>query len=80
MPIKTPNKQAACMVLKIRELFVRQRTRTSNAMRARRAEPGITAATGMASIDKPIAILRDEAEGRHLDVDQTVRCDAPMSA
>ncbi len=64
VPIKTPEEQAACMVLKTRELFVRQRTQTSNAMRAHMAELGIIAATGMASIDKLIAILRDEADTR----------------
>ncbi|WP_062212773.1 IS110 family transposase [Aureimonas sp. AU12] len=64
VPIKTPDEQAACMVLKTRELFVRQRTQTSNAMRAHMAELGIIAATGMASIDKLIAILRDEADTR----------------
>lgn len=64
VPIKTPDEQAACMVLKTRELFVRQRTQTSNAMRAHMAEFGIIAATGMASIDKLIAILRDEADTR----------------
>ncbi|WP_062212733.1 IS110 family transposase [Aureimonas sp. AU12] len=64
VPIKTQDEQAACMVLKTRELFVRQRTQTSNAMRAHMAELGIISATGMASIDKLIAILRDETDAR----------------
>ncbi len=64
VPIKTPDEQAACMVLKTRELFVHQRTQASNAIRAHMAELGIITATGMASIDKLTAILRDEADTR----------------
>lgn len=64
VPVKSPEEQAANMVLKTRELFVRQRSQTSNAMRAHMAELGIIAATGMTSIGKLIAILRDERDGR----------------
>ena len=64
VPIKAPDEQAAGMVLKTRELFVRQRTQTANAMRAHMAELGIIAATGMTSVTKLIAILRDENEAR----------------
>jgi len=48
------------MVLKTRELFIRQRSQTANAMRAHLAELGIVAATGMTSIAKLVAILRDD--------------------
>jgi transposase len=41
VPIKTPDEQAACMVLRTRELFVRQRSQAANAMRAHMAELGI---------------------------------------
>lgn len=64
VPIKGPEEQAACMVLKTRELFVRQRTQTANAMRAHMAELGIIAATGMTSLAKLIAILRDGDDAR----------------
>jgi transposase len=64
VPIKSPDDQAAGMVLKTRELFVRQRTQTANAMRAHMAELGIVAATGMTSIAKLIAILRDDGDTR----------------
>lgn len=64
VPIKAPEEQAAGMVLKTRELFVRQRSQTANAMRAHMAELGIIAATGMTSIAKLIAILRDETDTR----------------
>jgi len=42
VPVKTPEEQAAGVVLKTRELFVRQRSQTANAMRAHMAEFGIT--------------------------------------
>lgn len=64
VPIKTPEEQAACMVLKTRELFVRQRSQTANAMRAHMAELGIIAATGMTSIAKLILVLRDPEDTR----------------
>jgi transposase len=64
VPIKTPDEQAACMVLRTRELFVRQRGQTANAMRAHMAELGIIAATGMTSIAKLILILRDLEDTR----------------
>ncbi len=64
VPVKSPEEQAASMVLKTRELFVRQRSQTTNAMRAHMAELGVVAATGMTSIAKLIAILRDDRDGR----------------
>jgi transposase len=64
VPIKTPDEQAAGIVLKTRELLVRQRSQTANAMRAHMAEMGIVAATGMTSIAKLILVLRDDEDGR----------------
>lgn len=64
VPTKSPEDQAAGMVLKTRELFIRQRTQTANAMRAHMAELGIVAATGMTSIAKLIAVLRDGDDTR----------------
>ena len=64
VPIKTPTEQAAGMVLKTRELFIRQRSQTANAMRAHMAELGIIAVTGMTSVAKLIIILRDDEDTR----------------
>jgi transposase len=64
VPIKTPAEQAACMVLRTRELFVRQRSQTANAMRAHMAELGIIAASGMTSLAKLILVLRDAEDTR----------------
>lgn len=64
VPIKSPEDQAASMVLKTRELLVRQRSQTANAMRAHMAELGIIAATGMTSIAKLVVVLRDDQDRR----------------
>lgn len=64
VPVKSPEEQAAGMVLKTRELLVRQRSQTANALRAHMAELGIIAATGMTSIAKLVAILRDDQDRR----------------
>ena len=64
VPIKSSEEQAAGMILKTRELFIRQRTQAANAMRAHMAELGIVAATGMTSIAKLIAVLRDGEDTR----------------
>jgi transposase len=64
VPVKSPQEQAAGMVLKTRELFVRQRTQAANAIRAHMAELGIIAAKGMTSIAKLIAVLRDGDDTR----------------
>ena len=52
------------MVLKTRELLVRQRSQTANAMRAHMAELGIVAATGTTSIPMLVAILLNDRNGR----------------
>ena len=64
VPIKSSEQQAAGMILKTRELLVRQRSQTANAMRAHMAELGIIASSGMASIAKLICLLRNEEDHR----------------
>lgn len=64
VPVKSPEEQAVGMLLKTRELFVRQRTQTANAMRAHMTELGIAAASGMTSIAKLTAVLRDGEDTR----------------
>ena len=59
VPIKTADQQAAGMVLKTRDLLVRQRSQMANAFRAHMSELGIIAAQGMASIEKLAVIVRD---------------------
>jgi len=49
VPVKSPEEQAAGMVLKTRELLRRQRSQAANAMRAHMAELGIIAATVLQS-------------------------------
>ena len=52
------------MVLKTRELLVRQRTQSINALRAHLSELGIIAATGPAKVTTLIEIVRDEQDAR----------------
>ncbi|WP_040579678.1 IS110 family transposase, partial [Methylocystis parvus] len=62
VPIKSAEQQADGMVIKTRNLLIKQRSQSANALRAHMAELGIVAATGMASIAKLIERLRDLAE------------------
>lgn len=64
VPIKTAECQAAHMALKTRNLLVRQRTQTINALRGHLAELGIVAGKGLAKVETLIAIVRDEADER----------------
>jgi transposase len=64
VPIKTVAQQGAIMVLKTRDLLVRQRSQTANALRAHMSELGIVTATGMASIAKFVDMVRDTSEER----------------
>ena len=59
VPIKSAEQQAAGLVLKTRDLLVRQRTQTANAFRAHMMEFGIAAAKGMASVEKLSEPIRD---------------------
>jgi transposase len=52
------------MVLKSRDLLVRQRTQAINAVRGHLAELGIVAAKGLAKVGMLIAIVRDENDQR----------------
>jgi transposase len=64
VPIKSAECQAALMVLKTRDLLVRQRTQAINAVRGHLAELGIVAAKGLAKVETLIAIVRDENDQR----------------
>jgi transposase len=56
VPVKSAERQAAAMLLSVRELLVRQRTQLVNAMRGHAAEMGVVAALG----EKGLAELRAE--------------------
>ncbi|SCX23063.1 Transposase [Agrobacterium sp. DSM 25558] len=64
VPAKTQDEQAAGMVLKARDLLIRQRTQSINALRAHLAELGIVRATGLVGIISLAAIVRDESDLR----------------
>jgi transposase len=64
VPIKTAECQAALMVLKTRDLLVRQRTQAVNALRGHLAELGIVTAKGLAKVETLFEIVRDENDQR----------------
>ncbi len=59
VPIKDIKQQATTMLLRTRELLVRQRSQLANAFRAQMSELGIVGALGMASIAKLADKARD---------------------
>lgn len=60
VPVKSAEAQAQAMLLRVRELLVRQRTQLVNALRGHAAEFGLVAATG----GKGLAGLRREIARR----------------
>lgn len=64
VPLKTVGQQASAMLLKARDLLVRQRTQTINALRGHLTELGITISRGVGKVDVLAAIVRDEDDAR----------------
>ena len=64
VPLKTVGQQATAMLLKARDLLVRQRTQTINALRGHLTELGITISRGVGKVDDLAAIVRDEDDAR----------------
>ena len=63
MAVKSEAQQASAMIFKGRDLLVRQRTATINALRAHLAEFGFIAPKGPAHVGRLQAILEDEPNG-----------------
>jgi transposase len=64
VPVKSAQQQASSMVYKVRELLVRQRTQSVNALRSHLAELGIIAAQGTGKLTELIAVVREPGDGR----------------
>lgn len=62
--IKTPGQQAAAGLHKVRELLIKQRTMTINALRGHMAEFGIVVAEGPQHVGKLVAMLADPGDAR----------------
>ncbi len=60
VPVKSEEQQSRCMVFRTRDLLVRQRTQTVNALRGHLAEFGIIAPQGIANVER-LAIRVAEA-------------------
>jgi len=62
--LKTPEQQGRLMQHRVRDLLLRQRTQTINALRAHMAELGLVAATGRQGLGLLLAILADAKDER----------------
>src|SRR5438105_5822102 len=62
--LKTPEQQGRLMQQRVRDLLLRQRTQTINALRAHMAELGLVAATGRQGLGLLLAILADAKDER----------------
>jgi transposase len=60
VPVKTAERQAAQMLIGLRDRLVRQRTQLSNAIRGYAAEFGLVAARGLDKIDPLLARIADD--------------------
>ena len=69
--LKSANQQAAAVVFRTRDLLVRQRTQTINALRGHLTEFGVIAAEGPVHTSKLIAAIEDPAS----DLPQAARAD-----
>jgi len=58
--VKSEEQQAAAMVFRVRDLVVRQRTQTINAIRGHLAEFGLVAAQGLFHVAKLVAAIGDK--------------------
>jgi transposase len=64
VPIKTPEQQAQLMQHRVRDLLIRQRTQTINALRSHLAELGIVAPQGYDGLKTLLAIIADAKDTR----------------
>jgi transposase len=71
VPIKTVEQQAAGMVLKTREVLLRQRVQLTNALRGHMAELGGVAPKGRTSIGKLLEIIADRKDSSIPDIART---------
>ena len=61
--VKTEEKQAAGMAFRTRDLFVRQKTQTINALRGHLAEYGVVAPKGVAHLGRLLRVVEDPCNG-----------------
>lgn len=64
VPVKSPEQQASLMQHRVRDLLVRQRTQTINALRAHMAELGIIASQGYDGLKTLLSVIADGSDSR----------------
>jgi transposase len=62
VPVKSTDQQAVLMLHKTRELLVKQRTMSVNALRSHLAEFGVVVAKGISRIDELVALAQQDGE------------------
>lgn len=73
VPVKSEETQGAAKVFRIRELLIRQRSQTINALRGHLAEFGKVVPQGAANASKLIALLEDPESGLPAEATATLR-------
>jgi len=71
VPVKTANQQGVTMVMKSRELLVRQQTKTVNAIRSHMHELGIITGQGVGKVSELLSIVGDQEDRRVPEVART---------
>ena len=64
VPTKTPEQQSGLVLHRTRQLFIRQLTAVSNAIRAHLAEFGIVAAVGRNGVEELLTVVMDTNDKR----------------
>jgi transposase len=64
VPIKTVDCQVSALLLKTRDLLVRQRMQAVNALRGHLGELGIGTAKGLGRVESLIAVIREKTSER----------------
>jgi len=75
VPIKSAAQQAAAMMLKTRDLLVRQRSQAINALRSHLSELGIVTGLGVGKVSLLIEIVRDTSDERLPKVARLALCE-----
>lgn len=71
--IKSVEQQAASMAFRTRDLFVRQKTQTINALRGHLAEYGVVAPKGAANLGRLVQVIDDPKSGLPAEVVELAR-------
>ncbi|UXN64428.1 IS110 family transposase [Phyllobacterium sp. A18/5-2] len=75
IPVKSAEQQAFSMLLKVRALFLRQRTKATNALRSHMAEFGLVVPAGTTKVTALFSLLKDDGNGQMPQVARLALCE-----